>query len=186
MRLLVTTTSPYARKVRVWARESDVQLEEQVVSPLDDDPELLRFNPLGKVPVLLTEDGPLMDSRAILDHLGARIEGLTDRVVEATAEGVLDCAVSVTMERRRPAERISEDALARSTQKIARALAAIRPALGADAFGRAEIAVACALGYLDFRMPEVLWREQRPDLAEVYARWAARPSMVQTLPPASF
>jgi len=184
----MTPTSPFARKVRVFARERGLDLTETTVSPLDDDPRLLEKSPLGKVPALVDQDRCIADSRVIIHHLSPE-EGaarpIEDRVLEAEADGIMDAGVAIVMERRRPGDVQSEAWIERQSSKIARALqtrpafaVSEAPSVGVQAFG-------CALAYLDFRLPEILWRERRPDLADLFSRLALRPSFVETMPPAT-
>ncbi|MGF1510040.1 MAG: glutathione S-transferase family protein [Myxococcota bacterium] len=190
MKLLMTPTSPYARKVRVTYRELESPVEEVVVSPLEDDPVLLKVNPLGRVPALVMDGRAVFDSRVICRVLNQNADGrlvpdgsdwLSDAVMEAAAEGLLDAAVPIVMERRRPATEQSPSAVQRATQKIARCLQHIEVPESHLTLG--SIGLACALGYLDFRLPEILWRDHRMDLADWYAVMAHRPSMVETMPP---
>lgn len=189
MELFVTATSPFARKVRVAIRELALEVAEVIVDPLADDPRLLAVSPLGRVPVLVTPDGVIHDSRVIgryLERLAGKGEPQLgfprDEVLEASSDGLLDVAVSVVMERRRSPDETSPSFVDRQLRRIARTLDGQPVPDGTDATpGR--IAFACVLGYLDFRLPEILWRERRNDLAEWYAVMAQRPSMIDTLPP---
>lgn len=189
MQLFGTPTSPFARKVRILIRERALEVEEVMVDPLANDPELLRHSPLGRVPVLVTGQGVLHDSRVIgrfLDRVaghGTEQAGFPhDEVLEATADGLLDVAVTVVMERRRSPDETSPGFVDRQLKRIARTLDA-HPVPGHAELTRGVIGFACALGYLDFRLPEVLWRERREDLADWFAGLARRESFVETLPP---
>jgi glutathione S-transferase len=188
VQLLMTPTSPYARKVRVVARELGRAMDEVAVLPLDDDPRLLDAHPLGRVPVLIVDGESVVDSRVIVRELDVDrrlqpegVAGRRDRVLEATAEGMLDTAVSVVMERRRPTTEQSPAALDRATAKIVRTLQRLELPLDVTL---GSLGVACALAYLDFRLPEILWRENRSDLGDAYANFARRPSFMDTMPPA--
>jgi len=192
MELFCTLTSPFARKVRILVRELGLGVQEVMVDPLANDPRLLQVSPLGKVPVLVTDQGVLQDSRTISRFLLQQAETApsapfpADAVLEATSDGVLDVAVSVVMERRRSPDETSPGFVDRQLKRIARTLDAHpEPApVPTDASPTpGVIAFACALGYLDFRLPEVLWRERREDLADWFAELARRPSFVETLPP---
>lgn len=193
MELFCTPTSPFARKTRIWFRELGLGVEEVMVDPLANDPRLLEHSPLGKVPVLVTDQGVVQDSRVIGRYF-ARLAGHdvaqpgfpADEVMEATADGLLDVAVSVVMERRRSPDETSPGFVDRQLQRIARTLdghAVPEPVAASAVPTRGQIAFACVLAYLDFRLPEVLWRERREDLADWYAELARRRSFVDTLPP---
>ncbi|MEM6861708.1 MAG: glutathione S-transferase N-terminal domain-containing protein [Myxococcota bacterium] len=187
MELLMTPTSPFVRKVRVFARERGLVLTETPVSPLEDDSRLLEAHPLGRVPCLLDGLRSIVDSRVIVQHLGQGEDGrrtLEDRVLEAEADGIMDAGVAIVMERRRPVQTRSEDWIERQTLKIVRSLQT-RPIFSVETpISVGALAFGCALGYIDFRLPEVLWREQRGELADLFSRLAQRPSFVETMPPA--
>ncbi len=153
-------------------------------------------NPLGKVPTLERRDGPaLYDSRVIsryLDDLaGGRLYPGKPRLwetltLEATADGILDAAVLMVYEGRlRPETLHFAPWTDGQWTKIARALDAIESRWMSHLAGpldAAQIAVACALGYLDFRLADRAWRDGRPALAAWEARFAERPSMQATVP----
>jgi glutathione S-transferase len=194
MRLLGSPRSPYVRKVRVAAAELGLDVEHDPTDPWADPADLLAANPIGKVPTLVTDDDQaLFDSRVILAFLdqlsGGRLYPPGEaqwpvRRREAIAEGILDAAVASVIEGRRPEAQRSADWLRRQKSVIARALAAL--AAEADELDRQpladRIAVACALGYLDFRMPEMVWRQTHGGLADWHAGFGARPSMRATVP----
>ena len=158
-----------------------------------------RANPLGKLPALQLADGSVIhDSRVILDYLdqqhvgnplipaigAARWRRLT---LASTADGIMDAAVLMRYERGlRPVEKQWDDWFNAQADKIHRALAALEQdaiAELASHFDIAAISVACALGYLDFRHPDMQWRLDNPQLAAWYAEVSQRPSMQQTQPP---
>ena len=194
-------SSPFVRKVRIAA--SVLGLEPEIaLEPADtmnaSDP-VRRQNPLGKIPALLLEDGTvLFDSRVILDYLDYRAGG--GRIVpsdagarfaalrlQALADGLMDASVLLVYEGRfRPAERHEPKWLDHQSGKIARALAALEatpPALSTTP-DVGQIALACALGYRDFRF-EGTWRREHPRLVAWLDRFAARvPAFAATAPPA--
>lgn len=154
------------------------------------------WNPLGKVPTLERDDGPaLYDSRVICRYLdaaagrglypdGPRLwETLT---LEATADGMLDAAVLMVYEARlRPEDRRLPEWVEGQWAKVSRALDAFEARWMAHLAGpldAGQIAVGCALGYLDFRHAARDWRAGRPALAAWEARFAARPAMAATRP----
>ncbi len=194
-------SSPFVRKVRIAA--SVLGLEPEIaLEPADtmnaSDP-VRQQNPLGKIPALVLEDGTvLFDSRVILDYLDHRAGG--GRIVpsdagarfaalrlQALADGLMDASVLLVYEGRfRPAERHEPKWLDHQSGKIARALAALEatpPALSTTP-DVGQIALACALGYRDFRF-EGTWRREHPRLVAWLDRFAARvPAFAATAPPA--
>lgn len=201
MKLIGSLTSPYVRKVRVVMAEKklDYQLElENVWSP---DTQIQQYNPLGKVPCLVMEDGgALFDSRVIVEYLDtlspvARLIPQTgrDRAAvkcwEAIADGVLDACVTIVKEKQRPEGQRSDDWITRQYGKISAALTAMDSSLGDNVhcmgvnYTLADIAVGCALGYLDLRFPELNWRDGHANLNRLYEKLSARASFNDTLPP---
>lgn len=201
MRLYGNEISPYVRKVRVVAAECGLTGEIEFMAasgtPLDPGTTPTALNPLGKVPVLEREDGgALYDSGVICryldDRAGGRLypsgsalwEALT---LEATADGILDAALTMVYEARlRPEEHRSSAIVEGQWAKISRALGSLEARWLSHLAGRArigQIAVAVALAYLDFRHGSRAWRTGSPALAEFADRWTARPSMQETAPP---
>lgn len=200
MQLLISPTSPYARKTRVLVREKGLldRIEEAFLNPHQDPAELLTRNRLGKIPVLVRDDGEaLYDSPVICEY----IDGLKDAPqlipasgearwavlrTQALADGILDLTVAIVMERARPADEQSQKSMARWREKIERSVAGMgetMSAIPADGFDLGRIACAVTLGYLDFRLPEYDWRSAQPELIDWYANVAARASMEETAPP---
>jgi glutathione S-transferase len=200
MRLFSSKTSPYARKVRVAIDELGLGdlVEEADVDPFAPPPDMLAANPLSKIPTLVSERGEaLPDSALILDYLMHRKSGLATlargakrwEVLRRTqiADGVIDCAVSIRMEKRRPESIHYIPFLDRQTAIIHRALDALNADAGLLALqapGVCEITCGVALGYLDFRLPYLEWRREREPLAGWYTVFSQRPSMQKTQPPA--
>jgi glutathione S-transferase len=200
MRLFYSPTSPFARKVRVVLQETGLsdRVEALAVSgtPLDPGTIPIAQNPLGKLPVLERADGPAVyDSRVICRYLDAISGGglypgeprlWETLTLEATADGIADAAVLMTYEARvRPEPFRSADWVDGQWSKVARALDALEArwlAHLAAPLDAAQIALGCALGYLDFRHGARAWREGRPSLAAWEARFAARPAMLATVP----
>ena len=199
MKLLISPLSPYARKVRVLIREAgrEAEVEEQAVSTtaLATDPKIPPANPLGRIPVLVRDDGPpLMDSRVICRFLDTRWgAGLYPEerlwevlTLEALAEGVLDSALLMAYEvRLRPEDRQWPDWIEAQWAKIARTLDHLEGSMPQGPLDMGQVALACALGYLDLRQAARNWRAGRPRLAAWGADIAARPSLVATRPPAA-
>lgn len=204
MKLYASHTSPYARKVRVVLAEKKVDyqmIEENVWSPATI---IGQFNPLGKVPCLVMEDGgAVFDSRVIAEYAdtlspvgrlipqGSR-ERLEVRCWEALADGLLDAALLVRLEttQREEGQR-SESWVQRQQTKIDAALAAMASGLGDRPwctgihFTLADVAVGCALAYLDFRFPNIAWREQYPNLVAFQEKIEKRQSFIDTAPPSA-
>ncbi|RBI85963.1 glutathione S-transferase [Rhodosalinus halophilus] len=200
MQLHSAAASPFVRKVRVAIRELELESEvheiDTTTSPMATDPALATANPLGKIPALLRDDGPaLYDSRVICRYLNDRTQGLLYPegrlwevlTLEATADGIMEAAVLMVYEARfRPEPHRSTDWLEAQWAKITRALDVLGNRWMSHLSGRldmGQIAVACALGYLDFRHPDRPWREGRGALDDWYAVFAERPAMAATRPP---
>lgn len=200
MKLIGSLTSPFARKVRIVAAEKHIDFELVVDVPWEPDTRVPEYNPLGKVPVWVQEDGKtLFDSRVIVEYLdsispvGHLIPRdprprIAVRRWEALADGVCDAAALVVAERKRPPEQQSGDWIERQLGKVRAGLDAMNEDLGqrdwchGEFFSLADIAVGCALGYLDFRFPELEWRRSHPNLAELYDRLMQRPAFRDTRP----
>ena len=198
MKLYYAPTSPYSRKVRIVARECQMSknIAEIMVNPFEDDARLLAANPAGLVPTLMTDnDTPLIDSPVICHYLISlrkNTELLPDdhsrywqvRQREAHADAILDQALGVVMEKRREPARQSPTVLARNYEKLERCLSRlpVQNAENTAPLTLGDIAVGCALAYLDFRIPDLDWRAQRPDLAPYLKSLKTRPSFQETGP----
>jgi glutathione S-transferase len=197
MKLYFANTSPYARKARMVILEKGLvdQVETVFQNPFDESPDLKKANPLGKVPALVTDDGnTVFDSPVICAYLdslspetrlipvdGARWNVLT---AEALADGILDAAFSIVMERRRPEDQQSSMWLERWQAGIQRTISAVdadlTPFVGDLTL--AQIALGAALGYLDFRLPDIDWRAANPAISAWFANFRTRPAMKATDP----
>ena len=200
MRLLGSLTSPYVRKARIVLAEKKIEYTFDVENPWDEKSRVADANPLGKVPVLvLDDDSTLFDSRVIVEFLdsvspiGRLIPSDNRHKIEvkrweALADGILDAAVTVVLERRRPAKQKSEAVIKRQMDKIERGVAVIARDLGekpwctGNALTLADVACGVALGYLDFRHGNFDWRVLHPNLAKLAAKLAERASFAETLP----
>jgi len=200
MKLIASLTSPYVRKVRVVMAEKKLDYQLQVENVWAEDTTIQDFNPLGKVPCLIMDDdGSLFDSRVIVEYLDtlspvSRLIPSTgrDRAAvkcwEALGDGLLDAAVAIVLENKRPESQRSTETIERQLNKIHSALKAMNESLGEQAFcmgvnySLADVAVGCALGYLDFRFPQIDWRNKHANLNRLYTKLAARPSFVDTAP----
>ena len=201
MQLIDSPASPFCRKVKVVLHETglagDVELVRVMTTPIAADGQTAANNPLGKIPCLIRADGPsLYDSRVICRFLDAKAEaGLYPEAriwetltLEATGDGIMDAAVLMVYEVRfREENHRNGPWVEGQWAKVARALDALEARWMSHLHGRldaGQIAVACALGYLDFRHGERDWRRAHPALAAWYQGFAARPSMEATVPPA--
>ncbi len=202
MKLYSNPASPFARKVRIIVRELDLTklVEEINVDTHNVAEEVRRLNPLGKIPVLVLKDGStIIDSPVICEYLnelggGKFFPGMSiwrevsgrwrALTLQALGDGICDAAVARTYENRRPAEQQSRATMDKYRKAIETSLAVLEHASFAPHITIGEIAVACALGYLDFRMPELSWRESHPKLRDWYEKFAQYPSMKDTWPAA--
>ena len=205
MKLRYSPTSPYVRKVMVLAYETGLEPRIErlptVVVPDKPNADVQRENPLIKVPTLVTDEGEvLFDSRVICEYLdtlhqGPRIfppAGKARWVAlrqQALGDGILDAAILTRYETfLRPKQFLWNDWVLSQMRRVRGGLAALDGKVKEGALAGpltiGQIAVGCALGYLDFRYPTEGWRERHPDLAKWYAEFAKRPSMVATVPPA--
>lgn len=199
MQLYHSPASPFVRKVAAVILELGLsdQVEFLPASGTALSPGTMPVdkNPLGKIPTLLLNDGQaLYDSRVICRYLDSLAGGVLypearlwrTLTLEATADGVMDAAILMVYEARvRPEERRYEPWVEAQWTKINRALTAVEENWGAHLNGpvdMGQIALGCALGYLDFRHPNRAWREGRPNLAAWEAAFAVRPAMKATAP----
>jgi len=200
MKLIASLTSPFARKVRIMLAEKNIPFELIEDIPWNANTEVPKFNPLGKIPVLVLSDGEtLYDSRVIVEYL----EDLkpwpllipTDshqRILckkwESLADGISDAAATIFIEKKRPKEQQSPDWIIRQQAKIDNGLAAmntlfIGPFCMGETFSLADIAVGSTLGYLDLRFADLNWREQYPALQNLAEKLMTRPSFKETIAP---
>jgi glutathione S-transferase len=205
MKLIGSLTSPFVRKVRVVLAEKKLDCP-FILEDVWGNEDMLATNPLGKVPCLVLEGGEaVFDSRVIVEYVdtlspvGKLIpasgrERAEVRTWEALADGLLDASVLARLELhwpgRGPGER-SQAWVDRQLSRVHAALKGMSLGLAEKAFCAgnhltlADIAVGVALGYLDFRYPEIDWRTPYPNLLRLHDKLAARPSFVDTAPPAA-
>lgn len=199
MQLYTNPASPFCRKVEVILHEAGqfeaVEKTSVAGHPTDSGTMPIGVNPLGKIPVVVREDGPaIYDSRVIARYLDDRFDlGLYPEArlwevltLEATGDGIADAAVLMVYElRSRPEEGRHPPFVEGQWVKISRALGTLEDrwmSLLSGPLNAGQIAVGCALGYLDLRHPDRDWRNSHPTLAEWYEGFAERPSMVSTIP----
>ena len=201
MKLFLTQTSPYARKVRLAADQlgltSRLELIGATTTPVAEDTGLVAINPLGKIPALVLDDGAvLFDSRVIVEYLdhssgGGLMPPASDPErwqtlrLQTVADGILDAALLMRYEvALRPDRFLWREWLDGQGRKVQRALATLEAEVLRLEQGAAlnGIAAACALGYLDFRFEELDWRTRCPSLALFFQHYSERPEMVWTDP----
>jgi len=196
MRLFLSYTSPFARKARMALMEKGLlrQVELVEVNAWENPPELVKHNPLSQVPVLLLDDGEaLFDSAVIcayLDELhpappllpSGALERARILRMQALADGVTDAAVRVRMMRLEAKGAPDNAQTKRQYDKIIAGVGAMQDELAhlRDAVNLGAISFGATLGYLDFRFPQMGWRDKAPELAAWYEDFAARPCMQAT------
>lgn len=204
MQLIYAPASPFARKVRVLASETGLshrlELIETSVLPVSVNERVNLLNPLGKIPVLLTDEGEaLYDSRVICEYLDSlhdqprlfptnpALRWRTLRLA-ALADGLMEASVLTRYERAaRPAERQWDEWIDGQLSKVRRGLKSLNDNVGQlqGPLDIAQIGVACALGYLDFRFAELSWRNEFPGLVAFQDKFSERESMRSSAPPAA-
>lgn len=203
MKLIGSTTSPYVRKVRVVMAEKKLDYELVLEDVWAAETSIADSNPLGKVPCLVMEGAEaLFDSRVIVEYLdtlspvGKLIpavgrERSEIKTWEALADGLLDASILARLEAtwagRTKAQR-SQVWIDRQLAKVNASVKAMSKGLGEKPFCAgihftlADIAVGCALGYLDFRFPQIDWRTEYPNLVRLHDKLMQRPSFADTVP----
>ena len=203
MKLIGSATSPYVRKVRIVMAEKKLDYQFVLEDVWSANTAISLSNPLGKVPCLIMEAGEaIFDSRVIVEYLDTLSpvgkllptqgrERAEVKTWEALADGVMDAALLARLEATwsgRSDEQRCSAWIARQMEKIDTALNVMSKGLGDKAycsgvhFSLSDVAVGSVLGYLDFRFPEVQWRDTRPQLARLYEKLALRPSFAETQP----
>lgn len=207
MKLIGSSSSPYVRKVRIVMAEKKLDYQFVIEDVWSADTAMTEFNPLGKVPCLVMEgvngsEEAVFDSRVIVEYLDTLspvgklipVQGRERAEVktwEALADGLLDAAILARLEATwagRSAHERSDAWIQRQMGKIEAALKAMSTGLGEKAFcsgihfSLSDVAVGCALGYLDLRFPQVNWRETYPNLAKLQEKLVQRPSFTETQP----
>jgi glutathione S-transferase len=200
MKLLASITSPYARKVRVAFAEKKIEYTLVEEDPYSAESTVGDHNPLGKVPVLVLDDGTsIFDSRVIVEYIDSispvsRLIPATarQRIMvkrwEALADGMVDAAVAARQEQLRPKRQQSAAHLARQLRKMLAAVETMahdlddRAWCNGEGYSLADIATGVALGYLDFRHPEFAWRESAPNLNRLLEKLSKRASFENTRP----
>ncbi len=203
MKLIGSATSPYVRKVRIVMSEKKLDYQLVLEDVWAASTRINASNPLGKVPCLVLEGGEaVFDSRVIVEYLdtlspvGKLIpaqgrERAEVKTWEALADGLLDASILARLEATWPGRGAAQrcDAwIERQMGKIDAALNAMSTGLADKAFcsgvhfSLSDVAVGCALGYLDFRFAQINWRETYPNLAKLQEKLVQRASFVESYP----
>lgn len=199
MKLISSGTSPFVRKVHVLLHETgqmdDLEIVTALTSPFDTAPEVASANPLGKIPALIRDEGPtIYDSRVICRFLDDRAQSnlypqgrlWETLTLEATADGIMEAAVLMLYEHRlRPAEAVLESWVDAQWDKIDSAVTALNARWVSHLRGpldMGQIAIGCALAYLDFRHDARGWRKGNDALDDWFALFSQRDSMKATQP----
>ena len=199
MKLFFSPASPFARKVNAVILECGlkdrVEYVQTATTPTNTDAALKAANPLGKLPALVRDEGPtIYDSRVITRYLNDVADGplypearIWDVLtLEATADGIMEAAVLMVYEKRvRPEDKVFDGWIEAQWGKAMGGLQAINDRWMGHLNGpvdAGQIAVACALGYIDFRHPDRDWRARCPELARWYSIFSERPSMTGSAP----
>ena len=200
MKLIGSLASPYTRKVRIVLAEKKIDYDFEIDNPWKADAKAAKLNPLGKVPVLVLDDGrTLFDSRVIVGFLDnaspiSRLvpaenrERVEARRWEALADGVLDAGVLARLENQREAKLRSAPWVERQMGKLRAGLAAMDSDLGdkpwcvGNGYTLADIALGVCLGWLDFRYPKMDWKKDQGNLARAFAKLSERQSFADTVP----
>ena len=199
MKLVGSLTSPFVRKVRIVLAEKRIVYDFDVDIPWESDTRVAEHNPLGKVPILIMDDGTtLYDSRVIVDYLDSanpvsrlmpefnRERSMVKRW-EALADGISDAATTIFLERKRPESLQSTEWISRQQKKAMLGLEVAARDLGdkkwceGNVYTLADISLGCTLGYLSFRFPEMKWR-MFPNLVRLVDALEERASFIETAP----
>lgn len=200
-KLILSTTSPYARRVRITALENKIDFEVAVDVPWNEDTGVIKLNPLGKVPVWVTEtDDNIFDSRVIVEYLESQngykfssadpIKNIYIKRIESLAEGVMDASLCLFAERKkRPKELQHQWWVDRQFAKVHRGLSQLQEVLGNNEFlfedrmTVADFALISALGYVQLRFSEDFsLKEKYPLLIAYYKKQMNRDSVKTTVP----
>lgn len=200
MKLIGSLTSPFVRKTRVVLAEKKIDYEFVLDSPWVEGNSVAKYNPLGKIPVLVFDDeSTLFDSRVIVEYLdnmtpnnklmpASGRERIAVKRWEALADGICDAAATAFLEAKRPKKLQDAQWIARQRSKIVLGLEALSEDIGeahwlfGNSLSLADVAVGCALGYLAFRFADIDWQTLHPNLAKLYEKLMQRPSFAETVP----
>lgn len=196
MKLIGSNLSPYARKARLVLLEKNIPHEWIIDSPREKDSKVPQFNPLGRIPALILDDGTcIFDSPVIAEYADSlndnpilipREDAHAKMIVkrwEALADGIMDSAILVRTESMRLLEKQDPAVIIRYNEAVSMALAfaaqelTINEWCAGGQLSLADLALVSALIYVDLRQPEREWRKQHPNLAQLFERLSARESV---------
>lgn len=189
MKMYIAKPSPYVRRALITAHEKNVfgRIEFISINPWEDPAALHAENPIGRLPTLVLDSGqPMAESLVIMQYFddigdGPALGGMEALRRTGIHQGIIDSTYALVIEGRRPDERKWDELIQRQTRVIERTVKAATPSDGFD-FG--DITLVTALGYLNFRLPELDWQSIRPDLVEWMESLSSRPSVKLTAPDA--
>ncbi|OZG74556.1 glutathione S-transferase [Hahella sp. CCB-MM4] len=201
MKLIGSYTSPFVRKIRVMLLEKGIPFSLLEDLPWSEDSKAPQYNPLGKVPILIDEQGKTwFDSPVIAEYIEAlhtkhmlippgKIGAVEVRQLEALADGIVEAGIAIFLEQKRATEMQNPEWLTRQHGKIKRGIDALENILGdnlwlhAETFSLADISVGVILEWLNFRLPDLGWQSDAPKLTAYLERLRERPSFQETRPP---
>ncbi|MGL4269227.1 MAG: glutathione S-transferase [Plesiomonas sp.] len=200
MKLIGSYTSPFARKIAILLQEKDVAFSFVNDPPGKPESRVPDYNPLGKIPVLLpNEGGCWFDSPLLAEYIELTypqpaflpadpLSRLQVRQLEAAADGVTDAAILIVMELLRPTHEQSAAFVDKQRLKISRGLNFLEQASATQQYcnqpqlNLADIAIVCLLDYLLFREVDVHWPKHCPHLHALFLRLGDRSSVIATYP----
>ena len=200
LKLLSATPSPFARKVRVVLLEKNIPFELKTINPWNINADIERFNPLGKIPVLITANNEtIYDSKFIIEWIEHNYPDPavfpTDaktkfkaQQIQVIADGICEAVILLFFENIRPDPQQSKPWSERQIKKISNGLQALEQQISNDefcvdnTFGIADISVVSALDYLSLRFKTYEWRNKFTRISKFVARQSARQSFIETMP----
>ena len=200
LKLLSATPSPFARKVRIVLLEKNIPFELKTINPWNMNADIERFNPLGKIPVLITaNDETIYDSKYIIEWIEHNYPDPavfpTDaktkfkaQQIKVIADGICEALILLFFENMRPDPQQSKPWAERQIKKISNGLQALEQQISNDdfcvdnTFGIADISVVSAVDYLSLRFKTYEWRDKFTRISKFVARQSARPSVIETMP----
>ncbi len=200
LKLLSATPSPFARKVRVVLLEKNIPFELKTINPWNMNADIERFNPLGKIPVLITANNEtIYDSKFIIEWIEHNYPDPavfpTDaktkfkaQQIQVIADGICEALILLFIENMRPEPQQSKPWSERQIKKISNGLQALEQQISNDefcvdnTFGIADISVVSAVDYLSLRFKTYEWRNKFTRISKFVARQSARQSFIETMP----